>query len=543
MHLLHSVFIGATALLLASACVHSATSGENAKEPPSRAKLDGASTDALDRHVIVISDLHMGLGRDSKGEWLKSEDFRWADELSAFLDEVSARGDDKTDLVIAGDLLELWQPPSHIKCTGYDEDHGCTIKEMEKVVSAVVKAHETELKALRAFSLRGQNRVHVIPGNHDSSLLLESVWDKVAEKLVTDKKRINLVEDGRWISNNRQVVVEHGHQIGKDVNRYEAWPNIVSRAKDGLYYIERPWGERFVQKEFNAIEDMYPIVDNIGPESASIRFRMADRGLFGSISDIVDFISFNLFETNLAQFASFLGSSEGKSLETTPKWDEDYARGKGEYLFLDALAEDDPFLRRVNEDNAKAEAVRKGLAALAVDEKRLPSDHVMSLCDMIAIRGRSQCNRHEMGYQLQKLLVSTDAVIREHLARDIYNGLGEMGVFIYGHTHELTIPRELSISSSRHVVTANSGAFQRVVDEAGYLRRLSEKSLELERKIDVGEGLSVLTLEELPPCYTFVEVDYKNSQQSVKTLRWYMPDKATRGKVIDAADKNDKSCM
>src|SRR5687768_11011626 len=64
------------------------------------------------RLLAFISDLHMGLGRDpATREWHKTEDFRWHGALAGFLREISQRGGGKTDLIILGDFLELWQPP------------------------------------------------------------------------------------------------------------------------------------------------------------------------------------------------------------------------------------------------------------------------------------------------------------------------------------------------------------------------------------------------------------------------------------------------
>ena len=38
------------------------------------------------RSIVVISDLHMGIGRDASGEWNPTEDFRWAAEFAQFLE-------------------------------------------------------------------------------------------------------------------------------------------------------------------------------------------------------------------------------------------------------------------------------------------------------------------------------------------------------------------------------------------------------------------------------------------------------------------------
>ena len=58
---------------------------------------------ANDRTTIVLSDLHMGIGRDPSGAWHPFEDARWASELGRFLTAVDAAGQSAVDLVLNGD--------------------------------------------------------------------------------------------------------------------------------------------------------------------------------------------------------------------------------------------------------------------------------------------------------------------------------------------------------------------------------------------------------------------------------------------------------
>src|SRR6188768_2247437 len=74
------------------------------------------------RPVVIISDLHMGLGRNAAGEFHRTEDFRWPSALRGFLSAVSKEGGVRVDLVIAGDFLELWQRPK--PCDGPPEVPG-----------------------------------------------------------------------------------------------------------------------------------------------------------------------------------------------------------------------------------------------------------------------------------------------------------------------------------------------------------------------------------------------------------------------------------
>lgn len=139
---------------------------------------------------------------------------------------------------------------------------------MQEIVDAVVKAHPDALTSLRNLSQDGDNRLHIVPGNHDSALLLKPIWQPVGDALQADRGRINLVTSGIWVSPDGGVVAEHGHQIGSDVNRYDHWPNITRRRKT-TSYITRPWGKYFVQNIFNEVEgEEYAIIDNISPETA-----------------------------------------------------------------------------------------------------------------------------------------------------------------------------------------------------------------------------------------------------------------------------------
>src|SRR5262245_23258938 len=44
------------------------------------------------RSIVVVSDLHMGIGKDPSGEWNPTEDFRWAAEFAQFLETIDRAG-------------------------------------------------------------------------------------------------------------------------------------------------------------------------------------------------------------------------------------------------------------------------------------------------------------------------------------------------------------------------------------------------------------------------------------------------------------------
>jgi UDP-2,3-diacylglucosamine pyrophosphatase LpxH len=480
------------------------------------------------RTIVVISDLHLGLGKNVDNEWYATEDFRWPKALKAFLTEMSRIGNQQVDLIIAGDFLEMWQRPETIRCEGVGADLGCTVEEMTTLATQITKAHAQVLKDLRDFSQKGENRLHIIPGNHDSALLIAAVWEPVGKALGTESGHVNFVSTGVWISADGSIVIEHGHQIGTEVNRYDTWPDIV-RAHGGKEYIIRPWGEQFVQKMFNEQEKKYPIIDNLSPESAGIRYRMADRGAWGTAEDIARFVSFNLFQTSLSQKASILGPGGDSMMipEDKPKWDLAKARDQGHSLFVAALPENDDLRKALVGDSEQAKQACLALNALAKDKKRLPDENVKLLCEQAEIRGNSLCKTTELGASIEKLLIPREWVLGTYLS-DKEVEFPKMRFFIYGHTHLFEEAWQPSIGSSLSVKVLNSGAFHRVIDEEGFLRRVAAKNIAPE------QGLGKITVEQLPPCYTFVLV---SPGKEPKVWNWAMEESSEAGRCLNPGNE------
>lgn len=490
-----------------------------------------AISDSSPRTLAVISDLHMGVGMVN-GRWHDYEDFRWDDALQGLLNYLSGQGD--IDLVIAGDFLELWQLPNADACKDNDDDDApLTQAQIEALTREIVNRRQVVFAALREFVGKNKNRLYVIPGNHDAALLLSTVWDEVGDKLGADEGLVSFVESGIWISQDERVVIEHGHQIGNDANRYDDWPTSFIDPTSGL--IQRPWGEEFVQELFNETECEYSIIDNLSPESVGARYRMADRGLWGTLHDVARFVVFNLFETSLAQKAQFLGP-ETEKLDAPVEWDLDYARHDLSWrLVALALPAGDRLRIELLADSPtpRVEALRVELAQLAADPASLADEQVAMLCDQIAIRGEDDeaCIRPTLGYLTERLLVPRDRVIRTHLDQ-LGDKFPKMTTFIYGHTHQLEKEHLVTVDSETVVEVLNTGAFQRVMDEEDYLNRLENYS----PKPSPSEGLRFLTLEDdFPPCYTVVIAPFERGRFRPKTWRWFMPDVGS-GERVEVGD-------
>lgn len=502
-------------LLVAAICAGPMTwpsRAEDANTSPQVAQVPYVAPPPSPRYTAFISDLHFGVGKDAAGAWDPTEDFRWPKALEGFLNAISQEGRQRVDLVIVGDFLELWQPPPEIKCLGTSADLGCSIDEMAALVRKVVGEHAGDLDILRTFAERGENRLHIIVGNHDSTLRYQSVWKSLGEALNASSGRINLLTGGIWVSGDERIVAEHGNQIGLDVNKYDTWPSISRRVADKDYII-RPWGELFVQRLFNSQERTYSIIDNLSPETAGARYRAADRGLWGSAADIAKMLAFNLLETSPTQKSVMLGKPPAGKIV----WDVSVARGMGAMLFLYALPPEDKLGLQLASDDADAAAIKTELNALANDTVRLPEEEVRQLCDMIAVYSKDHiCWNKQLGSLAQHFLTSKDKVMAKHL-RARLGTYQSMRVFIYGHTHQYENPWPVDLDNVR-VTVANTGAFQRLINEKGFLGRLNGRTPE--------EALRTMQLDELPACYTAIIVPEPPSGQVPvpKSRAWYMPE-------------------
>ena len=483
---------------------------------------------ASGRYIVVISDLHFG-----QGEANKKEDFLWGKELDAFLLRISECGQGMVDLVIAGDLLDLWQPPADIKCEGPDPDHGCSVDEAAHITHRICDVHKAELTALNRFSLQGENRLFLVPGNHDAALFQEAPWRIVANAIGGDPSRVKIVENGIWLSADGSIVVEHGNQIWRDENKYEKWP-LVADNVHGVDYLVRSWGERFVQKQFNADEETYPIIDNLSPVSAGLRYRMQDRGLWRSIADVVRFLRFNVMETSLSQKVAYMGPEDIGGMPQV--WNLDYARTLGHKLLAGTLPEDDPFRRELLGPSEEAVRLRRYLDNLFGDkgDSGLSDLEIGTMCNEMAVRssGVYVCVRPHMGGLVQKAIRTHDDIILSHLSVRLGLELTSgMRVFIYGHSHDAQDGWTLKAGEEgrrREIKVLNSGAFQRVVNEKGFLRLAGG---------DPAAGLRTLQVKDLPPCYTAVIVDAIRGRDGAKTVIWHMPD-GDPGEFVDFEKTN-----
>ena len=482
------------------------------------------------RLYVFVSDLHFNLGKLPSGAWNPIEDFRWPNALKGFLKEISRRSDGRTTLVVAGDLLEMWQHPD-LPCSQGDADRGCTVEEMATLADAVVKAHRADLEALGSFASDADNRLVIIPGNHDASLLVPSIQGKVSAALKAKAGRVEFPAAGVWASPDGRIVSEHGHQMPlENINNWKKWPT-VTELLNGKEFLRRPWGELFVHNLYDRVEGQNEVIDNLIPQSNGVKHLIKKEGFFGAASDVARFLAFNVGQTSLAQKGA-LGQPPGGKLE----WNVEGARQKGWELFAAANPDEWTRERLKNPPDDSWKAVRAQLDALARDTEAVPDDEVRNLCDkskLLSPAGESVCPRKD-----PELLIDTvggaipGAAYRSmstHLKKR-HEAFPRMEVFVYGHTHVLQCTTPVTPKGDTTVQVANTGAFQRLIDDERFVAEGAKHGWTPQ------DALGKLKLEDLPACYTAVLVRYENGVPVARVQNWFQAETDATGTFVDPTD-------
>ena len=489
------------------------------------------------RRVVVLSDLHMGVGRDTSGAWHPYEDFRWATELEGFLTALDAEGAGATDLILNGDIFELLQAEAN-ECAYDDATLGCTEPAACARLDRVLAAHTPEMAAFGAFARAGANRVVLVPGDHDAALLFPSVGARALAAFAAPADRVVLATTGVWRSADGLIHVEHGHQIETRAGRFEGWPSpFITRS--GRRHLARPWGQRTVQALFDAHEARYPIIDNLADASAGVRYALSATGASDAGAVAPALLRYLLFRMSWQQFRMDLDSGDVEP----PVWNLAEVRAAGPAFLVASLPDDDRF---------------KPLATRALEAGRLDGlidalndDELVALCDQRAAVRRArrrferiltqldplgppvvECPRTPAttGPRFEYFWQSRDRLFLRHLEA-VQDGERTIAVFVHGHTHladyrqgnfvrvEAGRPYVVDgFSPVRNAVTPvviNGGAWQRTVTPVMLDR------VKAERGVSDAELLETLRPEQLPPCYSFVQIDAYDDRPGPPALRYW----------------------
>jgi UDP-2,3-diacylglucosamine pyrophosphatase LpxH len=291
-----------------------------AAEPEGRYAVDAiVQLESNGAEIVVVSDLHLGDGRQLDGTFSGSEHF-FADEAFArFLDRVHVDLDGRPGiLVLNGDVVDflrigrtpdtddefarwaallarLGRPKDESvlrRISPKERSYGLKTHDYKSAwkLAAIVRGHGPFFDALARFLDRG-HRVIVVKGNHD----LEWYW-----RLVRDTLRLFLAERMPGPSDDDAVAarirgpiaerlsfvdhalvfddlfyVEHGH-------RFDRYSHVVDGATlAGGEELNIPFGSFFNRYLVNKIELAYPFIDNVRPRENLLPVLMRERFSLG----------------------------------------------------------------------------------------------------------------------------------------------------------------------------------------------------------------------------------------------------------------------
>jgi hypothetical protein len=459
------------------------------------------------RTIVVLSDLHMGGGRDESGRWRRDEDFRWADEFSEFLRTIAAQHRSAVDLVLNGDTFDL------------PRGEGESLASLDRVLAA----HTAEIDALAAFAKQGTNRIVLIPGDRDAALRFGKVAERVVRALGGFGDRVTTASSGHWVSRDGKVHAEHGHEI-----RF--------RGQDSAA----------LQELYDKLEARYPAVDNVAIAGSGAKYALAADHTLSSGEAIVRLVRDSLLNVSWQQFRMELDDGDVQP----PHWDLVQARSLGATLLVSSLPDDDPLKALASALDAKS--------GLADAVRGLTDQELTALCDYRAAVRRARRRFEPLVTQFAPRgpavaecprTAETRGAIFDYFWRsrdDLYAGYVERArkrlkgpaapvVFAIGHTHLadraqsyanmisgglLRIPME-GFSPLRGALTPtviNGGAWNRTITPVQLER------LRAERDVSWHELLRSLEPEALPPCYSFVHVPAYDQGPSPAVRYWRRAD-------------------
>jgi UDP-2,3-diacylglucosamine pyrophosphatase LpxH len=250
-------------------------------------------------HLLIVSDLHLSEGRDSKSKkFSKNEDFFFDEEFARFLahyQDTRRWNGAKWHLIVNGDFFDFLQvisvddAPSVLPPGSAHHELGLPCGEQETVrkLRKIAKGHWLFFESLAGFVAAG-NLVTIIKGNHDVELhyagvraaLLAELKEAFRRRLERDpawgKDReignidADAVRFSDWFYFERKLLwVEHGNRY-EGINSFKYWlspllPEIPGWPPERKDEIDLPFGSLFVRYLFNRMERVVPFADNIKP--------------------------------------------------------------------------------------------------------------------------------------------------------------------------------------------------------------------------------------------------------------------------------------
>jgi len=205
---------------------------------------------------IIISDVHLGGGD-------RLDDFDDDGALADFIDGYVA-GDEPTELILAGDLLEFLQ----VRLPGLDDDEYSDAAAGLRA-AAIIGAHKPVFEALGRFVARPGNQLTVVIGNHDFELHYPAAKAQLRQAvgLAAGDGRLRFAVSYQ----GGGIYLVHG-------NQFDGWNRFLNF--DGISEpFEVTRGTQIVKEVVNDLEDdplpYAPLIDNVKPASAFLWYMLA----------------------------------------------------------------------------------------------------------------------------------------------------------------------------------------------------------------------------------------------------------------------------
>ncbi len=244
---------------------------------------------------LVISDLHLGLGRTIDGGITNSlEEFFFGDKLAEFIHYYTSGEfrDHEVELIINGDFLNFLQ-------VDYHGHHLTVITESVSLAKLknIVKGHPEVFKALRSFASQDKNSIAYVVGNHDQCMLWPATRSYLNEVIGKPVRFKNIVYffDG--------VHIEHGH-MHEAANRIDPKRFFLKKNLPEPI-LNLPFGSHFFVDFVLKIKKAHPHIDKVRPFQAMIRWGFYNEFFFtckAMFSLILYFLSSSLVKDPRRQF-------------------------------------------------------------------------------------------------------------------------------------------------------------------------------------------------------------------------------------------------
>ncbi len=212
--------------------------------------------------VLVISDLHLGAGKQVRGRRNMLEDFHYDAELVDFLHYHSEGDYEQRDveLVINGDFLDFLAVP-YVEF--FDDEFWSEAAAVEKL-RMIMRAHRGVMQALKAFLEKPNKKITYIIGNHDAELVFDAL--KVEFKAFFGPElqgKLDLRNDLDVHVPIPGVYIQHGHQYER-AHEFDPDRSVVA-AQDGQRYFIPSWGSYYVTNVINRYKQERPYINAVRP--------------------------------------------------------------------------------------------------------------------------------------------------------------------------------------------------------------------------------------------------------------------------------------